>query len=134
MSKSYHHPGGAFSLTLPDNWDYSIQNSTIAFFQPANGVGAINVSVMIPAKCTVDLAEVALEFAPKSIRPELQVTDLESAAPGAYVEYEFKSNVWRVWTFCGKTRVLVVSYNCQSSSKGIEDSIVNEIIRSVVVG
>src|SRR5262249_45583540 len=122
------------SLNLPDDWDHAVQKSTIAFFQPETGVGAINVSAMTPAKGIVDPAEIALEFTPKSIRPGLQATELESTFPGGYVEYEFKGAAWRVWAFRGRNRVLVVSYNCQIASKGVEDEVVNEIVQSLVVG
>jgi hypothetical protein len=133
MSQTYEHPNGAFSLTLPDDRDYAVQKSTIAFFQPEIGVGAINVSAMVPTKGIVDPAVIAFEFTPKAIRSGLQAIDSEASLPGAYVEYEFNGDAWRLWAVCGQTRVVVVSYNCQVSSKGAEDKVVNEIVQSLVV-
>jgi len=133
MSQTYDHPDGAFSLKLPDDWDHAVQKSTIAFFQPETGVGALNISAMIPAKGNIDPATMVVEFAPKSIRPGLQPIDLESPIPGAYVEYEFRGDAWRVWAYRRRMRVLIISYNCQVSSKGADDDAVNRIIQSLVV-
>jgi len=133
MSQTYDHPDGAFSLKLPDDWDHAVQKSTIAFFQPETGVGAVNVSAMIPGKGNVDPAAIVVEFAPKSIRSGLQPLDLEFPIAGAYIEYEFRGDAWRVWAFRGRTRVLIVSYNCQVSCKGAEDDAVNGLIQSLVV-
>jgi hypothetical protein len=134
MSQSYEDPSGAFSLTQPDDWDRALQKSTIAFFQPKTGVGAVNVSAMVPTKAGVDPAELALEFTPESIRAGVRAMALESPVPGAYVEYEFKGDAWRVWAFRGQTRLLLVSYNCELSRKGSEDGVVDAIVQSLTVG
>src|SRR5215475_9547883 len=105
MSQVYNHPDGAFSLSLPDDWDHAVQKSTIAFFQPETGVGAINVSAMVSPN-GLDPADITLEFTPTSIRARLRPTVLDTTAPGAYVGYEFKGDAWRVWTFCGRTHVV----------------------------
>src|SRR5262249_36830979 len=133
MPQTYTHPESAFSLKLPDHWEHSVRNTTVAFFQPETGVGAVTVSAWIPPKGTVDPAEIVKEFAPEAIRPALEPIDLESPVPGSYVAYEFGESAWRVWAFCGRTWVLVVSYNCQVSSKGAEDAIVNEMVQSMAV-
>jgi hypothetical protein len=132
MSKIYSHPAGAYSLAIPDGWEWADQPSNIAFFNPVDGIGAINVSSMKPARGVVNPASIVLEFAPRSIRSELNVIDLESL-PGAYVEYQFEKNAWRVWVFCGPTRVFVLSYSCHASARGIEDRIVDEIVGSLKV-
>lgn len=134
MSKVYNHPNGTFSLALPDDWDHADRKATTAFFQPDTGVGAMNISAMVPAKGVVDPAHIVLEFTPTTIRSAVQVTHLESAVPGAYAEYQFNGDAWRVWVLGGRTRVVVVSYNCQVRSKGIEDHTVDQIIQSLVVG
>lgn len=133
MSKVYYHPNHAFFLTLPDDWHHADLGTTTAFFQPETGVGAMNASAMSLANGTADAARIVLDFTPITMRSDVQVEDLESTVPAAYAEYLYHGDSWRVWAFCGRTRVVVVSYNCPVTSKGFEDKIVDDILLSLVV-
>ena len=133
MAKTFDYPNGAFTLSLPDDWDYAVKNASIAFFQPETGFGAINVSALAPTKGARDPAKIALQFTPGTLRAGLQVTNFECSVPAANVEYEIDGNAWRLWTFCGRTRVVVVTYNCRVHSKGKEDRTVDQIVQSLIV-
>jgi hypothetical protein len=133
MSKKYRHPHGEFVLTLPGHWDYSELKSTVAFFQVEGGVGAMNISVLHRNESVLDPSSVILEFAPKPIRSNLEVTSLQGNVPGAYAAYRFKEKAWRLWVIFAPSRILVASYNCDLKYKGAEDPVVDTIIQSVEI-
>lgn len=133
MSTLFKHPNGAYSLILPNDWGYEFKKSTVAFFQNRTGVGALNISSMIPPTNEIDPTQVATDFVPKEIRSQTVVTNLKADIPNAVASYVIGDTSWRVWVLCGKTRVIVVSYNCQRDYMGIEDENVDKIIQSLVV-
>jgi hypothetical protein len=133
MPTAYRHTTGAFKLVLPEDWEYAVRRSSVAFFDPSNGVGAMNVSAMIPQKgVPVDPTLVVLDFAPMKVRAEIGITSFmtDTRANAVYTEYEINGDAWRLWVFCGPTRVVVVSYNCKRDSKGIVA--VDQIVASIV--
>jgi hypothetical protein len=136
MSTTYRHANGAFTVVLPDDWEFAVRRSSVAFFHPSEGVGAMNVSAMIPQNgVAVDPAVVALDFVPKGVRTEVNLASkvADSQSKWAHAQYETDTDAWRLWVLCGLTQIVIVSYNCQRNSKGIEDPVVDQIVASIVV-
>jgi hypothetical protein len=134
MRKRYRHPSSEFGLALPDDWEFAVKRASVAFFQPSEGVGALNVSAMTPQQgAIIDPVAVALDFVPKKLRTEVKLSGIasDSSPESVYTEYETADDAWRLWILCGPTRVVVVSYNCQRQSKGIEDPVVDAIVASI---
>lgn len=136
MSKQYRDPRSVFSLSMPDDWEYSVQSQSVAFFHP-NGVGALNVSTLRPPKGVVPRPEsVILNFVSKSALESglVHVAALSSAEPSiriAHTEYCEGNDAWRFWAIATDSVVVALSYNCKVPSQGTEDLIVDEIITSV---
>lgn len=138
MGKQYIAPGDAYSIVIPDEWEYSPTSHSMAFYNP-DGVGALTISCMrSPNGDPADPELVIRSFLPKSV---LKVEDyqilLQVSTDGkvssAYAEYLSGDDAWRVWVFARSRQVVTVSYNCKKNWKD-EESVVNKILDSIVIG
>lgn len=135
MSKAYRDPHDSYGLTIPDDWEYSVESHSVAFYHP-NGVGALNVSAVRPPKGVVPKPEsVILNLVSKSALEDgyVNVIALPSPHPTtriAHAEYNEEGNAWRFWVLANDNLAVVFSYNCKLVSQGIEDAVIDEIIAS----
>jgi hypothetical protein len=124
-------PWDAFSLELPDDWVVEEALQGMDFFQPETGLGGVNIRLMTPGP--MNAAEIVRMAAAESTAAELHPQPLPAPLSGAYVEYESSGETCRVWALCGGKHVLVISYRCDAAAKGVEDAIVERIVRSAVI-
>jgi|GEM_PF-3743135 len=138
MGQIYTDPNGTYSVVIPDEWEYVAVSHSIAFYNP-NGFGALNVSSMrSPKGVPADPELVIRDFVPKHVLEGGSLRILHQAPPDekmsvAYTAYLADDDAWRVWVTAHSDRVVTASYNCKMVSKGKEDAIVDDIIKSMML-
>ncbi|WP_406697248.1 DUF3805 domain-containing protein [Singulisphaera sp. Ch08] len=138
MGQVFNDPNGAYSLEIPDHWEYEAVSHSIAFYNP-EGAGALNISCLqSPKGISADPENVILNFVPKQVLESGNVHIVHKTSPNqrmsqAYTEYSIDGDAWRLWAIANSDRVVIASYNCKMASKGDENRIVDKIIKSIMV-
>lgn len=137
MGQLYIDPGDAYTIVIPDEWEYTPTSHSMAFYNP-DGVGALTISSMRSPKG--DLADPRLvirSFVPKRVledgSPQILLQDSpDGKVSSAYAEYLSGDDAWRVWVFARTGRVVTASYNCNINLKE-ERNVVDKILESIVI-
>jgi hypothetical protein len=118
-----------WEMGLPDEWDAEQDDETILVMDE-DGVGTIELSVLEKDEelTAVDWAGLLNDLAPPDSVPTLtKLADCEAR----YVSFIDDEDAVRLWLVNGPEIVLVVSYVCDVSDRGMDDSAVDEILSTL---
>jgi hypothetical protein len=118
-----------WEMGLPDEWDAEQDDETILVMDE-DGVGAIELSVLEKDEelTAVDWAELLSDLAPADCVPT--ITKL-AECEARYVSFIDDEDAVRLWLVNGPDIVLVISYVCDASDRGMDDSAVDEILSTL---
>ena len=134
---SYQHKNklGSYCVTLPDDWEVDVAKTGTSFFDN-DGVGIITISTYSKTNTARNPCDYVMNFIPSEVvniamPVVVYIPSAFSTDPIAFAEYTYKGDAWRVWCISLKETMIVISYNCDHSTKGIEDRTVDAIVSSI---
>jgi hypothetical protein len=118
-----------WEMGLPEEWDAEQDDETILVMDE-DGIGAIEISVLEKdnAADSVDWSAMISDMAPDNVKPV--VTKL-AEREARYVSFIDEEDAVRLWLVDGPGIILVVSYVCDVSDRGMDDSAVDEILSTL---
>ena len=118
-----------WSIELPEHWSREEQDACVAFYEPASGVGALQLS-----SATKQAGEVTdADLIDKAERNGDQVTSETSY--GDFLGWEYSvvesESYWRKWCLRAGKTLLFATYNCALEDRGQEDSVIDAAMNSL---
>ena len=133
--KTYVSSAGWYTLMYPDPWVVTDDDTCTTFCEPAQGVGALQVSVY-QAPDPQDPTDLLFEYlSDRGIESEEDIEYYESnsnrIAVTSYVRDDEK--FWRVWFIARSVLFLFVTYNCNTQFRDVEFETVDRIVGSITL-
>ncbi len=116
-------------LKIPNDWKSEESDGLVALYDPENGVGALQLSSYnIGAASPTDVSKELESY----LEDKYENIVVKAIDGHAYSSVEDEDGIyWRYWLFLKDVIAIFVSYNCDKSDKGVEDSLVEKIIHSI---
>lgn len=129
-SKEFRVPDTELTLMLPRSWEVHQDDNVISIFDPRNGLGALQFSIYYSEQPQhVDIGnELCIFLKDKTVLAEITILDKLS-----YSQFiDSGGTFWRYWMMKSNTQIFLISYNCALDDMGKEDTVVDDIISSLL--
>ncbi|MCY4046018.1 MAG: hypothetical protein OXE99_13200 [Cellvibrionales bacterium] len=117
-----------WSLALPDEWKAEQEDETVIVID-ADQISVIELTVLTPD------SGMTLDDLIDSISSNEYVGDRLAELPCLYGHFEDEGAFYREWLIpLENEKLLVISHGCDLEDKGLDDSAVDEILSTLLVG
>jgi hypothetical protein len=119
-----------WSLDIPEEWAVDLEDD-VTVITDEDGVSEIGISTLIKSDGETDDGDVE-EFSADLLERGLEGVDSKCGEYHATVfEYIEDDLFCRDWFICCGPILMLVSYACDESNKGMDDAAINEILSSL---
>ncbi len=116
LPKTYISGAGWFELHIPKNWDATESEKEVAFFDPREGIGTMQISAFVfPESEKPNLKALLVEYLQdRGVQIEHVFFSVKPNSSKRIIQADFEqdSRYWRIWISAGCTVLLFVTYNC----------------------
>lgn len=117
-----------WSLALPDEWKAEQEEETVIIID-ADQISVVELTVLTPN------SGMSLDDLIDSISDNLYVSDRLAELPCLYGNFEGEGAFYREWLVpLENNKLLLISHGCDLEDKGLDDSAVDEILSTLLVG
>ena len=135
MKSFYTSRAGWYSLRFPGNWEIEEDEDCMTFYDPQDGVGALQVSAY-SAPLPEDPKAVLLEYLSDKRIPikkrKIAVQQVESKIISSY-DFTNEKGFEKIWFISQGLYVLFVTYLCGTENIGKETDLIEEIVDSITI-
>ncbi|ROS05816.1 hypothetical protein EDC56_1370 [Sinobacterium caligoides] len=119
-----------WSLDIPEEWDVELEDD-VTVISDEDGVSEIGISTLIKADGETDDDDVEA-FSADLIERGISGVDGDCGEyPATCFEYLDDGFACRDWFICCGPILMLISYACDESNKGMDDAAISEILASL---
>lgn len=135
----YFAPSNYYELLIPKKWSYSEDENLTSFYNESNGVGTLQISgYEISKEYEMNLKNELAEFVAerlsdhiKNVLPNVEL--IKHLASFKLSSNIFNDTYWEYYMFFDNSKLLLVTYNCKWSDKGLEKESIDTILHSLKI-
>ncbi len=118
-------------MQIPDEWFAEYEEDVVTIMD-CDEIGVLDISTLLKEGGEVNKEDIA-ELYEDLLEQKLIPQETEVAGCGAkYFEYEEDGLAWREWYINANNKILFVTYHTEEDNKGMDDSVVDEILETIV--
>lgn len=126
-----------WSLEVPDDWLIDKDEEGAVSISDPDEIGCLDLLVLQKQdggsedEAITSLATASLEHA-ETVHSDVQAVNV-GQFEGVSIAFAEEQLEWREWFLQGEEFILLVSYNTDQENKGLDDSIVDQILETLVI-
>lgn len=134
---NYQSTSKWYNLSLPDKWKFNLDDECLHLFNPEEGVGSIELSAYsFPDYQDVNPQKELYDYVlDKGFKIEYDSIIIEKDDVRITAKYSFKEKgrFWLVWIIVQNSKILFVTYNCDSNDIFMARDEVEKIVKSIII-